>query len=133
MLTGQGSDCQPTVSSTLLKVLGSIPSKATPTWYTGGHWYSISALGNIIESLSSDVSERRTSTGSGFFAHLSCHFEQKFGQIFSIRVKTLSHTNLVASRHIKREKISFPVDLRRSKTLLLKLSIVFPRALMLYQ
>ena len=44
-----------------------------------------------------------------------------FGQIDSISVKTLSKTNLVASMHIKREKRSLPVDVRRSKTSLLKL------------
>ena len=33
----------------------------------------------IIGSLSSDVFERATSTGSGLFAHLSCDFEQTFG------------------------------------------------------
>ena len=44
-----------------------------------------------------------------------------FGQIDSIRVNTLSNTNLVASMHIKREKRSLPVDVRRSKTSLLKL------------
>ena len=35
----------------------------------------------------------------------------------------LSNTNLVVSRHIKREKVSLPVDVRRSKTSLLKLPI----------
>ena len=44
-----------------------------------------------------------------------------FVQIISIRVKTPSNTNLVAPRHIKREKGSLLVDLRRSKTALLKL------------
>ena len=38
-------------------------------------------------------------------------FPQMFGPIVSIRVKTLSKTRLVASRHIKREKVSLPVDL----------------------
>ena len=47
---------------------------------------------------------RRTSTGSRLFTPLSRHFEQILGQIVSLRVKTLSHTNLVASRHMKREK-----------------------------
>ena len=51
-----------------------------------------------------------------FFAPLSRDFEQIFGQIVSIRVKTLSNTNLVTSRHIKREKRSLPVDMRLSKT-----------------
>ena len=41
--------------------------------------------------LSNDVFERRKSTGSGFFALLSRDFEQFFGQIVSIRVKTLKY------------------------------------------
>ena len=76
-----------------------------------------------VGSLNSDVFERRTSTGSRLFALLSCDFEQTFGQIVSIIVETLSNTNLVAPKNIKREKSSLPVDVRRSKTLLLKLSI----------
>ena len=68
-------------------------------------------------SLSSGVFERSTLTGSGlFFAHLSHDFEQTFSHIVSIRVKTLSNTNLVSSRNIKRKKGSFAVDVRRSKT-----------------
>ena len=50
---------------------------------------------------------------------LSLDFEQIFGQFVSVRVKTLSNTNLVASRHIKREKDSFLVDVRHSKMTLL--------------
>ena len=76
---------------------------------------------NIIGSLSRDVFERRTSTRSGLFALLSRDFEQIFGQIGSIRIKTLGNTNTVASRLIKREKGSLPVDVRCSKTSLLKL------------
>ena len=50
------------------------------------------------------------STGSGLFALLSRHFEQIFGQIVSIRIKTLvGNTNMVASRLIEREKGSLPV------------------------
>ena len=75
----------------------------------------------IIGSLSSDVFERRTSTGSGRFALLSRDFKQIFGQIVSIRIKTLGNTNMVASRLIERGKGSLPVDVRRSKTSLLKL------------
>ena len=41
-------------------------------------------------------------------------------QIVSSRVKVPSNTNLVASRHFKREKASLTVDVRRSKTPLLK-------------
>ena len=50
----------------------------------------------ILGSLSSDVFERRTSTGNGLFAHLSRDFEQIFGQIVSIRIKPLGNTNTVA-------------------------------------
>ena len=37
---------------------------------------------------------------------------QIFRQMVSIRVKTLSNTNLAASRHIKREKAHFRLTLR---------------------
>ena len=50
-------------------------------------------------------------------------FAQIFSQIVSIRVKKLSNTNCIASRHITREKSSLPVDVRCSKTSLLKLPI----------
>ena len=43
-------------------------------------------------------------------------FAQIFGQIVSMRVKTLRKTNLVASSHIIKEEASLPVDVRRSKT-----------------
>ena len=41
--------------------------------------------------------------------------EEILGEIVSLRVKTLSNANLVASRHIKREKSPFPVDMHRPK------------------
>ena len=78
----------------------------------------------IIGSLSSDVFERRMSTGSGLFALLSRVSEQIFGQIVFIIIKTLGNKTMVASRLIKREKGSLPVDVRRSKTSLLKLPIL---------
>ena len=62
---------------------------------------------------------RRTSTGNGLFALLSRDFEHVFGQIVSTRIKPLGNTNTVASRLIKSEKGSLPVDVRRSKTSLL--------------
>ena len=77
----------------------------------------------VLGSLSSDVFERRTSTGNGLFAHLSRDFEQIFGQIVSLRIKTLGNINTVASRLTRRENGSLPVDVRRSKTSLLKLPI----------
>ena len=74
-----------------------------------------------LGSLSRDVFERRTSTGSGRFELLNRDFEQIFGQIVSIRITTFSNTNTVASRQIKRERGSLPVDVRRSKPSQLKL------------
>ena len=47
--------------------------------------------GTTIVSLSSDVFERRTSTGSGLFALLSRDLDQIFGQIVSIRIKALDN------------------------------------------
>ena len=41
---------------------------------------------------------------------------QIFRQIVSIRVMTLINTNVVASRHIKREEVLLPVAVRCSKT-----------------
>ena len=55
----------------------------------------------LIGSLSNSVFERRTSTGNGLFASQG--------------------SGLLASRHIKREKASLPVDVRHSKRSLLKL------------
>ena len=47
---------------------------------------------------------------------------QIFKQIVSIRVMTLINTNVVASRHIKREEIS--VAVRHSKTPELNLNLI---------
>ena len=74
------------------------------------------AIAFLLRSFSSDVFEGRTSTGSGLF-------EQVLGQIISVKVKVPNNTNLVASRHMKREKGSLPVDVRQSKASLLKRSI----------
>ena len=49
-----------------------------------------------LGSLSSDIFERRTSTGNRLFAHLSRASEQIFGQIVPLRIKTLGNTNTVA-------------------------------------
>ena len=74
-------------------------------------------------SLSNNVFERRTSTGSGLFSFFDGGFAQIFSQIASITVKKLRNTNFISSRHVKRENTSLPVDVRRSKTSLLKLPI----------
>ena len=74
-----------------------------------------------LGSLSNNVFERRTSTGSGLFSFFVGGFAQIFSQIASITVKKLRNTNCISSRHVKRENTSLPVDVRRSKTSLLKL------------
>ena len=84
-----------------------------------------------IGSLSSNGFERRTSTGSGLFSFFDGGFAQIFSQIASITVKKLRNTNFISSRHVKRENTSLPVDVRHSKTSLLKLPYVeaFPNTL----
>ena len=73
----------------------------------------------LLGSLSNDVFERRTSNRSGLFAIVGRDVDQIYGQIISMREKTLTDTNLVASRHIKRKNATCPVDVRRSNTSLL--------------
>ena len=51
------------------------------------------------------------------FTFLSGGFAQIFSQIVSVRVKKKRGTNFISSRHVKREKASLPVDVRRSRTL----------------
>ena len=83
--------------------------------------HKISSFKGIIGSLSNNVFECRTSTGSGLFSFFDSGFAQIFSQIASITVKKLRNTNFISSRHVKRENTSLPVDVRRSKTSLLKL------------
>ena len=52
-------------------------------------------------SLSKDVFERSTLTGSGLFAFLSSGLAHFLRQIVSIRVRTLSNSNLVVPSYIK--------------------------------
>ena len=59
-----------------------------------------------------------------FFSFLDVGFSQKFRQIVFIRVKKLSNTIFIQSRHMKGEMASLLVDARRSKTPLLKLPIL---------
>ena len=80
-------------------------------------------VNTLVGSKSNDVFERRASTRSSLFEFYGRDFEQILGQIVSVRVKTLSNINLVASRHINREKGSLPIEVRPSKTSLLKLPI----------
>ena len=55
----------------------------------------------ILVSLSKDVFERSTLTGSGLFAFLSSGLAHFLRQIVSIRVRTLSNSNLVVPSYIK--------------------------------
>ena len=75
----------------------------------------------LLESLSKDIFEWRTSTGSGLFSFTGSGFAQIYGHIPSSRIKALSNTNLVASSHNIKEKASLPVDVSRSKTPFLKI------------
>ena len=59
-----------------------------------------------------------------FFSFFDGGFAQIFSQIASITVKKLRNTNFISSRHVKRENTSLPVDVRRSKTSLLKLPTI---------
>ena len=47
------------------------------------------------------------------FCNIGAWFDQIFRQIVPMTEKTLKNTNLVVSRHIKRENASLPVDVRR--------------------
>ena len=53
--------------------------------------------------------ERRTPTGSVFFALFGSGFARNFEKIVCMKVKEPNKTNLVTSRHIKKEKASVPV------------------------
>ena len=76
----------------------------------------------IRELISNHNFEWWTSTGSGLYAMLGHDVDQIFTQIISMREKTLTNTNLVALRHFERKNATFPVDVRRSNTSLLKLN-----------
>ena len=68
-----------------------------------------------------NVFETRTSTGSGLYSFMGSCFAQIYGQIAFVSLWALSKPNLEALWQIKRERGSLPVDVRRSKTPLLKL------------
>ena len=75
----------------------------------------------ILGSLSKDVFERRTSTGSDLFSLLVCLDANKFVLLsFFSPLKTIY--SRVSTKPLPNDaKSSLPVDVRRSKTLLLKL------------
>ena len=77
-----------------------------------------------LGSLSNNVFERHTSTGSHPFSFFNDGFAQIFSQIVPIRVRKLRNTNFLLSRHIKKEKALLLVDVRCLNMPVLKLPIV---------
>ena len=75
----------------------------------------------ILGNLSSDVFERRTSTGSEVFSLLTCLDDIKFVFLSFFTVIEAIWPKICAKPPSKNEKRLLPVDVRRSKTLLLKL------------
>ena len=78
----------------------------------------------LVGSLSNNVFERRTSTGSEAFSLLICLDANKFVLLsFFSLIKTIY--SRVATEPLPNDaKSPLPVDVRRSKTLLLKLPVV---------
>ena len=70
--------------------------------------YYTSVTETSIGSLSNDVFDRRTSVGRGRFVLFGRDFERKF--LGKLSLKAVSNTNLVALRHITRDKGSLRVD-----------------------
>ena len=77
-----------------------------------------------LGSLCNGAFEQCASTGSGLFLFLGNVFAKIFGQIVCTRVKKHAKTNVVMSRHIKRQKVLLPFEVYRSRTSLLKLPII---------
>ena len=83
------------------------------------NWYACPSLVGR-GSLSKDVFERRTSTGSEVFSLLICRDDKKFVLLsFFSLIKTIY--SRVSTKPLPNDsKSPLPVDVRRSKTLLLK-------------
>ena len=83
--------------------------------------FALSRPPQIIGNLSKDVFERRTSTGSEVFSLLICLDANKFVLLsFSSLIKTI-YPRFSTEPLPNDAKSTLPVDVRRSKTLLLKL------------
>ena len=87
-------------------------------------WYKFTfAVWRKLGSLSRDVFERRTSTGSELFSLLVCLDANKF-VLLSLFSPLKTIYSRVSTKPLPNDaKSSLPVDVRRSKTLLLKLPI----------
>ena len=88
---------------------------------------NISRLCGLIVNLSKTFLSDARQPEVFFFSFLDSGFAHFLGQLVSIIVKTLRNTNLGASRCFKMKKTSLPVDVRRSKTPLLKLPNIVAR------
>ena len=87
----------------------------------------ILGIKGLIGSLSKDVFERRTSTGSEAFSLFICLDTTKFVLLsFFSPIKTI-YLRVSTKPQPNAAKSQLPVDVRRTKTLLLKLPIVISR------
>ena len=84
-------------------------------------------VSSLLGSLSKGVFERRTSTGSEVFSLLTCLDDIKFVFLSFFTVIEAICLKICAKPPSKNEKRPLPVDVRRSKTLLLKLTIIGQR------
>ena len=78
---------------------------------------------SILESLSKDVFERRTSTGSEVFSLTICLDAKKFVLISFFSLIRTIYLRVSTKPPPNDAKRPLPVDVRRSKTLLLKLTV----------
>ena len=81
-------------------------------------------LKETLGSLSSDVSERRTSTGSEPFSLAISLYATVFVLPSVLILKGTICPKICSKARLKCAKSLFPVDVRRSKTSLLKLPII---------
>ena len=108
---------KPVPSSPCMGLKDNIPSIT----FSGG---DTSVIDIILGSLSSDVFERRTSTGSEPFSLLiSLYATLLILPSVLILIETIC-PKICSKSRLKCAKRPFPVDMRRSKTSLLKLPIV---------
>ena len=83
----------------------------------------ITLMLQILGSLSKDVFERRTSTGSEAFSLFICLDANKFVLLSSLSLIKTIYLRVSTKPPLNDAKRPLPVDVRRSKTLLLKLPI----------
>ena len=81
----------------------------------------VSVISGVIGSLSSSVFERRTSTGSELFSFLICLDATKFVWLSVFTLIETTCPKICSKSQLKCAKSPLPVDVRRSKTSLLKL------------